>query len=539
MVQDTQLFDYTIQKAIHYETSYYKNLIASYTIHSLSETLPLYMTDTEVTIDNVVNITYDLESTIPKELTYDIIGLENYTETQMTFSDIYTETNGILTFRGNNFRSSPSYGFSTIEDHSLKIAWAFETGCSSWGGGAGWTGQPALVQWPEETKLHMNLFEEFKQSNNFVEVIYASLDGHIYFLDLETGLESRPSINTGNPIKGSVSIDSRGYPLLYVGEGIPENNTIGYSIYNLLNGELLYRINGYDSDAYRRWGAFDSSALLNIESDILIIPGENGLIYFVRLNTLYDNENMTISLSPAITKYRYQFNGRKRLGIESSVAAYKNLLYVADNSGYIQCIDLISLEPIWLVDAEDDTDSSITLELENDIPFIYTGNEVDFQGSSGESTIRKINGLTGDILWERSYTCKSILGEHPVNGGLFGTPVIGKKLIDNMIIVTIARYENIKTGLITALDKTTGNTIWESEMQNYAWSSPTDFYDSNGNAYIIQCNSIGEMALINGINGKELDKIQLNANIESSPAIYNDYIVVATRGRKIYGINIE
>ncbi len=39
--------------------------------------------------------------------------------------------------------------------------------------------------------------------------------------------------------------------------------------------------------------------------------------------------------------------------------------------------------------------------------------------------------------------------------------------------------------------------------------------------------------------GSVLDKINLGANIESSPAIFEDYIVVATRGGKIFGVKIK
>ncbi len=51
----------------------------------------------------------------------------------------------------------------------------------------------------------MNIDDKFKSKENFTEVIYASLDGKVYFLDLETGEKSRSVINVGNPIKGSLS----------------------------------------------------------------------------------------------------------------------------------------------------------------------------------------------------------------------------------------------------------------------------------------------------------------------------------------------
>ena len=106
-------------------------------------------------------------------------------------------------------------------------------------------------------------------------------------------------------------------------------------------------------------------------------------------------------------------------------------------------------------------------------------------------------------------------------------------------LVTLARYKTLYGGLMVALDKKTGEEIWRLEMPHYAWSSPVDFYNENGKGYIIQCDSIGNIHLIDGATGNILDTINLGANIESSPAIFEDTIVIATRGGKIFGIKIE
>jgi len=47
------------------------------------------------------------------------------------------------------------------------------------------------------------------------------------------------------------------------------------------------------------------------------------------------------------------------------------------------------------------------------------------------------------------------------------------------------------------------------------------------------------MNLIEGKSGKILDKIPLGGNIEGSPAVYDNMIVVGTRGQQIYGIRIK
>jgi outer membrane protein assembly factor BamB len=451
----------------------------------------------------------------------------------------YSEVEGVLTFRGNNMRDSASYGVANINEKKLERQWSFRTSSSTWGGGAGWTGQPSLIKWPASVKKFMNLEDKYKKDDNFIEVVYASLDGHIYFFDIESGIETRPSINIKNPIKGSVSVDPRGYPLLYVGQGIPEKGAIGYRVFSLINMEQLYFIEGQDPIAYRNWGAFDGAPLINRETDTLVLGGENGVFYKIKLNTYFNEKTGELKISPKEIKYIYKIEGNNYQGIENSVAAYRNLVYFADNGGYIQCIDLLTLKPMWTFNSGDDTDASLTIEIEKNIPYIYTGNEVDKQGTKGISYIRKINGITGELIFENKYEAMSLIGENAVNGGVLATNIIGRKSIKNLVVFTIARYGEFNSGLMLALDKFTGKEVWRVKMSNYTWSSPVDFYDINGKAYIIQCDSVGNMSLIEGETGEACFNINLGSNIESSPAIFNDSIVVATRGGEICCVKVK
>lgn len=44
-----------------------------------------------------------------------------------------------------------------------------------------------MTKWPREVKAHMNMYDWAKEDDELVEVIYACMDGYVYFLDLETG----------------------------------------------------------------------------------------------------------------------------------------------------------------------------------------------------------------------------------------------------------------------------------------------------------------------------------------------------------------
>lgn len=456
------------------------------------------------------------------------------------FPEDYTEIEGVLTFRGNHLRNQASYGHANIVGYKLVQKWAVQTSSiGDWGGGGGWTGQGSIIKWDESIKKGMNIRDAFRAKPDFKEVIQPSLDGKVYFLDLDTGEKTREPISINNPIKGSVSIDPRGFPLLYVGQGIQQTNEFGYRIHSLIDGKLLHFINGKEPLAYREWGAFDGAPLINRNTDTMYLGGENGVVYQTTLNTNYEKELNTISLNPETTKYRYKINGNERVGIENSVAAFRNLLFFADNGGSIQAVDMKEMRPVWALDQTDDTDSTIVLDIEEETPMLYTGTEVDVQGKSGLSTIRKINGVTGEVVWRKIFEASSIVGANPVNGGLLATPVSGKGDISNLIIFTIARVGNLDKGLMVALDKQTGQEIWMKEMDHYSWSSPVDVYTSTGKGYLVQGDSMGNLHLIDGANGETLDKINLGANIEASPVVYENMIVVATRGGFIYGIEIK
>lgn len=453
----------------------------------------------------------------------------------------YAEIPGVLTFRGNAQRSAPSAGTAKIERKRLARVWSYGTGTSGgrWGGGAGWTGQPALVAWPASLRQKMNLKEPYRSKDGLVEVIQASLAGRVYFLDLATGKPTREPIQIGNPIKGSVSVHPGGVPMLYVGDGIREKAQPGFRLFNLIDQKLLHFFPTDDSASYRRWPGNDSSALFNVPADTMIVGSENGLFHRIKLNTQWNANTGKLSIKPESVKFRYKSKTTREQGIECSIGVYKNLAYFTNNGGDLVCLDMVTMTPVWNADVLDDSDASPIVEVEDGKPFVYTGTEVDKQGANGFSFFRKFDGLTGRLVWEKKYRCLTILGPNPVNGGLLATPISGKKKASDRIVISLARFERMNAGLLVALDKKSGNEIWRHELKNYAWSSPVDFYDAAGNMYIVQCTSAGEMKLIDGRDGKLLHELEFGANIEATPAIYGNMIVVAARGTQVHGVRIQ
>jgi len=247
-------------------------------------------------------------------------------------------------------------------------------------------------------------------------------------------------------------------------------------------------------------------------------------------------------INPEITKYRYEPIFDPNIGYENSPVFYRNYLYLADNGGMLQCIDINTMEPVWIANVKDDTDSTIVLEETDKGVFLYTGNEADLRcleqpkPAFADCQLRKFNALTGELVWEKSYSC---IYQSGVNGGLLSTPVLGKNDISNIVIFNIAKTGDTQRGKMVALDKETGKEIWVRELDNYSWSSPVDFISQDGKTYMIFCDFAGKMHLMDPKSGDILDTLSVGLNVEASPAIFNDMVVVGTYAKKIYGIRIK
>jgi PQQ-like domain len=475
----------------------------------------------------------------------------------------YTALKGVITFRGNNYREGASYGAADVKTGKLQVLWSVPTGSvaktggGSWTG-SGWTGQPLIVRWPEDIKQIMNIKEAKKADPALTEIIYPCLDGNIYFLDLKDGTYTRPLIKSGGgPFKGTGSLYPDGTPILFVGHGdnSPGKQSVRARLYSLIDQKQLYTFGAKpDANSYRGFHAYDSSALFDVGSDTIIEPGENGVLYTIKLNTKFDKEAGTLSIAPDdpvkinYTNPTYKDVGfpttsARWWGMEDSAVAWKNYLYVADNGGKLFCWDLNTMKLIWVQNVLDDTNTSPVFAEEDGKGYIYISTSLHITAPGTANTrkggipVWKIDAATGEVVWEtEKYSCYTVTG---VSGGVQDTPVLGKEDISDLVIYAIARTPNPGSGILVALDRKTGDEVWKTSFNHYAWSSPVAVYTPAGKSYIVQCDTIGNMFLVEGKTGKIVDYINLGTNIEASPAVFGDTIVVGTRGQKIYAVKIN
>lgn len=461
----------------------------------------------------------------------------------------YTELEGIVTFRGDNFRSGAAYGTAAVSSKTLTKAWSKSTsGLSDSDGiywsGSGWTGQPLIVKWPEATRKNISaMYDWAREKEGLVEVIYATLDGHVYFYELTSGEYTREPLNLGFNYKGAGALDPRGYPILYVGSGVDSvNGRSRVKVVNLIDNSVMFEFGHNETFANRGWHMFDSSPLVSAETDQLIYPGENGILYIIHLNTKYNEQTGELSVDPDnIVKWKYngvRSGSRYWLGVESSAAIINNYIFLADNGGNLMCLDLNTLELVWVQDVLDDTNCSPVVDVENGHPYIYISTSFHYgwrSYSTAAIPIFKIDAETGEIVWRTDYTCYTV---QDLSGGVQGTIAVGKNKLSDMIFVPIARTPGASSGTLAALKKDTGEVVWERETSMYSWSSPVDFYDADGNGYLLYCNSGFNMFLIDGKTGEQLDYMNLGGNIEASPAMYGNYAVVGTRAMRTYCIQV-
>lgn len=152
---------------------------------------------------------------IKTELELDGVRIDSYQREEPIYfkpEEKYSALDGIVTFRGDNYRSGRARGLVPTGADKLKIAWSIDTGRLAKGygtgywTGSGWTGQPLIVRWTKEQKRRMNIYPEKLRKPNLTEVIYSTMDGNVYFLDLKTGERTRDDITVGLPFKDRKSV---------------------------------------------------------------------------------------------------------------------------------------------------------------------------------------------------------------------------------------------------------------------------------------------------------------------------------------------
>lgn len=440
-----------------------------------------------------------------------------------TLDDVYAGKPGIYTFRGSASRIPEYQGHLTDDSLHIKVEWSYATRVDYtntclgvWGGGVGWTGQPLYVQWPQDSLQRQ-------------EIIVVSLCGDVYFIDFQTGQPTREPLDVLNVLKGTPTLNSALNGHLYLGHAVPKGAPFGTQVVDVFTRETV-DLFGRDSKAWRSWGGYDASPVE--AGGFLFRPAENGGLYKYYIGDGGYALQSVLHYSTTKTK--------ASPGMESSMAVCRNYGYVGDNAGNILCINLNTMKPVWHYWNHDDTDASPIVELEDDVPYVYTGCEVDRQGSSGCSHFVKLNGLTGELIWEDTVQCRKLqYGDKSSDGGMYVTPLPGEEDCEGMIFSAFCVQKPKTPGVFVAFDKHTGEVLYKTVLKHECWSSPVAFYNDRHEMFVFIGDRKGDVYLIKGKTGEIVASSKIGYNFESSPIVVDNKVVVGSRDNKIYKIALQ
>lgn len=436
---------------------------------------------------------------------------------------------GLTMFRGNPTRTW--FGGGPVPDSAPSIAWTFpdrpmsgqspDGGEVRWWTGTGWTGQPVVWDRPD----------------GITEVIFGAYDKNIHFVDAATGERTRPDFPMGDIIKGSVTLDPDGYPLLYTGSRDPRFRILA------LDAEAAYEVwSLHARDVEGMWNDdWDSNPV--VIDDMLYQGGENSWWYAIKLNRGYDEDGrVTVAPevvwnTPAWTEELQEIFGRQH-SVEGSTAVFGRQAYFATSAGRVVGVDLTDIEngngeiffDFWI---GDDTDATISVDGEG---FVYVVSHADTSKSNNTAArrVRDVGHLvkldtakSGDdaIVW--SVELPAARGQ---DAGAWATPALHP---DGLIFVAT------DAGDLIAFDTTSGIPVWDDFVGGNAWSSPVIVDDR----LVIAVNCLTEDHAIRAYDLSDpRSPVQLwqrevgGGCIESTPAVWDGRIYVGSRDGFFYAL---
>ena len=212
-------------------------------------------------------------------------------------------------------------------------------------------------------------------------VVFGAYDRKVHFVDYETGEDILPPFETGDIIKGSVSVDPDGLPLVYTGS---RDNKLRVIAIDRPQPTELWALDADDVSPTKWNDDWDGSPL--VLDDYLYEGGENSQFHIVKLNRSTGPDGLA-QVAPELVfnapgwddELTAALNTRQNdVSIENSVAYHEGVVYFANSGGLVQGWDVSGLaegvEPtrVFRFWTGDDTDASVVIDDEG---FLYVGVE--------------------------------------------------------------------------------------------------------------------------------------------------------------------
>ncbi len=431
---------------------------------------------------------------------------------------------GLLTFRGNPTRSY--YGKGPVPTDP-EIAFRFprsggmcgestNLGTTKVWCGMGWTGQPAVFERDGRTWA-----------------VFGAYDGAVHFLDADTGEKILPSFPTGDLIKGTVTIDPDGFPLVY--SGSRDNRYRILSIDGVEPVEL-WSMHADDFSPVLWNDDWDSSGM--IIDDHLFVGGENSQFVIVKLNRGFDaTGNVTVDPqiafnTPAWDQELLTAIGDETVSVENSPTVVENTVYFANSGGLVQGWDISGLGDAGFVPTRtfrfwtgDDTDATIVADTDG---MLYVASEYERSKTTARSDevgqLMKLDPKA-DVAAGESPLVWSVKDNAARPGGIWGTPAV----VGNVV------YASTDGGRLFAVDKATGTMLWEKKLPGPLWASPVVVDDV---LLMGDCSGFFHAYDVSAprVDPPRLWVLELGGCIEATPAVWDGRILIGTRSGAFFSI---
>lgn len=380
-----------------------------------------------------------------------------------TVGEPWGTVSGVTMFRGNPTRTF--YGSGPIPDSPEEV-WRYPDrqmcSSSSVGGsstvwcGMGWTGQPTIHNTGDGSAM----------------LIFGAYDRAVHFVDAASGEAMMPRFVTGDIIKGSVTLDPDGFPLIYFGSRDNKLRIVSF------DGDQPTELWSLDANAVSGIWNNDWDGNPVIVDDIMYQGGENGWFFAYALNRGYGTDGK-VTVDPqrllAIPGYDndlIQRSGRN-LSIEASPVVYEQRVYFTNSGGRVVGLDVSDIRngnaPVvfdfW---AGGDIDSTPVVDEEG---FLYIAVEYepsDIGGSGRRSENLARNREVGQLVKLDPYTSGDpIVWSHDLradagNSGIWATSALADGFL----------YVPTHTGELLAVDTESGEITWRDRVGWHTWSSP-------------------------------------------------------------------
>lgn len=430
---------------------------------------------------------------------------------------------GLLTFRGNPTRTF--YGRGPVPADPAEV-WSFPDRAmcsdSAVGGetttwcGTGWTGQPAVFELDGRTA-----------------VAFGAYDRAVHVLDAETGERLRPDLVTGDLIKGSVTIDPDGFPLLYVGS---RDNLLRVVALDRPELEVLWSLAATDVSPTKWNNDWDGAPL--VVDDHLIEGGENSVLHLVRLGRAYGPDGL-VTVDPELVFHAPGWDDELlaalpdgNVSIENSVMLLGDDVWFANSGGLVQAWrvgpflrgetlpsgEAVVPERVFRFWMGDDVDASLVATPDGDV-IVAAEWERSLPRAREVGQLVRLDPDRPDdpVVW-------SFDDQDADVAGFWATPAIAAVGHGDGVVIVPDHQGDVR-----GLDLATGELLWEFRLPGPTWSSPVIV-----ESVWIQGDCAGDLHGYDVsdpfVEPTELWSVPLGACIESTPAVWEGRIHIGTRG---------